>query len=177
MWWPSLLRLLWSSDPVLLHFFTLGGGREPGVSTDVSERLFSVSDKCSGLRVWRQPSSSERSMESCRGQPGLELPPPPLLWLLWCPLVKEILCLFSKGCPWWSSAGPWGCEGRVGREPSSGTVRSRFWGVDTVKLSPSSSVACRLPSELPVAREESLWDGCCRGREGKENSQCLVSKS
>lgn len=178
-WRPSLLRaerLVWSSEPVLLHFFTGGGAREPGVSSDVSERLFSVSDKCSLFRLWRQPSpaapvpvsSSEGSMESCRGQPGLVLPPPQLLWLLWCPLVawrlKVVLRLFSKG--WSSSPGACslGCKVWLGRGQRSGMGRSRSRGGETLKLSPSSRVVCRLPSELPVAREESLWDGCCTQR-------------
>lgn len=39
---------------------------------------------------------------------------------------------------------------------SSRSVSSRGWGVDTTKLSLSSMVVGRLPSELPVAREESL---------------------
>lgn len=158
---------------MLLHFLTGGGAREPGVSSDVSERLLSVSDKCSLLRVWRQPSppapmptsSSEGSMESCRGQPGLVLPPPQLLWLLWCPLVawrvKVVLRLFSKGWPWSPVACPWGFKGWLGMGQRRGMGSSRSRGGETLKLSPSSRVVCRLPSELPVAREESLWDGCC----------------
>lgn len=174
-WWPSLLRasrFVWSRDPVLLHFFTGGVAKESGVNSDVRERLFSVSDKCSLLKVWRQlslsvpvpTSSSEGSMESCWGHPGLMLPPPLLLWLLWCLRVawrvKGVLCLFSKE---WSRSpvvGPWGCKGRLGRLQRRGMGRSRWRGEETLKLSPSSSVVCRLPSELPVAREESLWDGC-----------------
>lgn len=77
-WRPSLLRadkLVWSKEPVLLHFLTSGCAREPGVSSEVSERLMSVSDKCSLFQVCRQPSdpdcgptsSSDGSMESCRG--------------------------------------------------------------------------------------------------------------
>lgn len=34
-----------------------------------------------------------------------------------------------------------------------------FCGGETLKLSPSSRVVWRLPSELPVASDESLWDG------------------
>lgn len=142
------------------------------MSSDVNERLFSVSDKCSLLKVWRQPSppvpvptsSSEGSMESCRGQPGLVLPPPQLLWLLWCPLVawrvKVVLRLFSRGLPWSPVAGTWGCKWWLGRGLRRGTGRSKSRGGETLKLRPSSRVVCRLPSELPVAREESLWDGC-----------------
>lgn len=147
----------------------------PEVSSDVSERLLSVSEKCSLVRVWRQPSppgpvptsSSEGSMESCRGQPGLVLPPPQLLWLLWCPLVawrvNVVLRLFSKGWPWSPVADPW-CKGWLGMGQRRGMGRSRSRGGETLKLSPSSRVVCRLPSELPVAREESLWDGCCTQR-------------
>lgn len=156
---------------MLLHFFTSGGARELGLRRDVSERLFSVSDKCSLLRVRWQSSppapvpSSKGSMESCRGQPGL---PPQLLWLLWCLLVdwrlKAVLHLFTKGWSRSPAADPWGCNGLLGRGHRRGMVKSRSRGGETLKLSPSSRVVCRLPSELPVAREESLWDGCWRCR-------------
>lgn len=65
-----------------------------------------------------------------------------------------MLRLFGRGgSP--EAGSSWGWMGRaMGR------------GGDTLKLSPSSRVVCRLPSELPVAREESLWDGCCSQREG-----------
>lgn len=174
-WWPSLLRadrFVRSRDPVLLHFFTSGGAKESGVNSDVRERLFSVSDRCSLLKVWRQSSrfvpvptsSSDGSMESCWGQPGLVLPPLLLLWLLWCLRaawrVKGVLCLFSKEQPWSPVVGVWRCEGWLGTGQRWGVGRSRYRGEETLKLSPSSSVACRLPSELPVAKEESLWDGC-----------------
>ena len=36
---------------------------------------------------------------------------------------------------------------------------SKFCGGEMLKLSPSSRVVWRLPSELPVARDESLWEG------------------
>lgn len=53
------------------------------------------------------------------------------------------------------SSGSWRghtiCKGAVGN--------SRFCGGETLKLSPSSRVVWRLPSELPVASDESLWDG------------------
>lgn len=70
----------WSRLPVLLHFFTAPPGytRELGDSSDVSDRLLSVSDKCSLLPAWLEPqppmddpmpmpkSSSEGSIESSR---------------------------------------------------------------------------------------------------------------
>lgn len=70
----------WSRLPVLLHFFTGPPGytRELGNSSDVSDRLLSVSDKCSLLPAWLDPqppiddpipiprSSSEGSIESSR---------------------------------------------------------------------------------------------------------------
>lgn len=61
-------------------------------------------------------------------------------------------------------AGPWGCMGWLERGQRRGIGRSRSRGGETLKLSPSSRVVCRLPSELPVAREESLWDRCCTQR-------------
>lgn len=70
----------WSRLPVLLHFFTAPPGytKELGDSSDVSDRLLSVSDKCSLLPAWLEPqppmdepmpmprSSSEGSIESSR---------------------------------------------------------------------------------------------------------------
>lgn len=70
----------WSRLPVLLHFFTAPPGytKELGDSSDVSDKLLSVSDKCSLLPAWleSQPpiddpmpiprSSSEGSIESSR---------------------------------------------------------------------------------------------------------------
>ena len=41
----------------------------------------------------------------------------------------------------------------------------------TLKLSPSSRVVCRLPSELAVAREEPLWEGCCGDEEVEEEEE------
>lgn len=49
--------------------------------------------------------------------------------------------------------------GRVSGNGAVGKGNSRFCGGEMLKLSPSSRVVCRLPSELPVARDESLWDG------------------
>lgn len=40
-----------------------------------------------------------------------------------------------------------------------GNGSSKFCGGEMLKLSPSSRVVWRLPSELPVARDESLWEG------------------
>lgn len=71
---------LWSRLPVLLHFFTVppGYARELGDSSDVRDKLLSVSDKCSLLPAWLEPqppiedpmpmprSSSEGSIESSR---------------------------------------------------------------------------------------------------------------
>lgn len=70
----------WSRLPVLLHFFTAPPGytRELGDSSDVSDKLLSVSDKCSLFPAWLEPqppiddpmpiprSSSEGSIESSR---------------------------------------------------------------------------------------------------------------
>lgn len=70
----------WSRLPVLLHFFTAPPGytRELGDNSDVSDKLLSVSDKCSLLPAWLEPqppiddpmpiprSSSEGSIESSR---------------------------------------------------------------------------------------------------------------
>lgn len=70
----------WSRLPVLLHFFTAPAGytRELGDSSEVSDKLLSVSDKCSLLPAWLEPqppiddpmpmprSSSEGSIESSR---------------------------------------------------------------------------------------------------------------
>lgn len=75
---------------MLLHFFTAPPGytRELGDSSDVSDKLLSVSDKCSLLPAWLEPqppiddpipmprSSSEGSIESSRVYPGLVLPRP-----------------------------------------------------------------------------------------------------
>lgn len=47
-----------------------------------------------------------------------------------------------------------------GHTSGKGAVgNGKFCGGETLKLSPSSRVVWRLPSELPVARDESLWDG------------------
>ena len=178
-WRPSSLwvnRLDWAREPVLLHFFTGVGTRDLGVSSDVRERLFRVSDNCSLLMVWRHLSppvpmptiSSEGSMESCGGQPGLMLSALLLLWLLsflWVDwrlvVVVLVLCLFSTDWPWYDVAAPWRCKGCLGVVQWWGTGRSKLRGEETPKLTLSSSVVCRLPSELPVARDDSLWEGCC----------------
>lgn len=168
--------LAWSSEPVLLHFFTCGGAKEPGTSREDRDRLFKVSDKCSlslhpssALPV----SSSFGSTESC----------PPLLWLRWCPLLacRAVrlwsrdwasccsLCLSLSGRMWGSCgrgmvmSGEW-CGGGVeqcGRFETG--LRSR--GGDALKLSASSTVFCRLPSELPESTDEALWEGCCALRD------------
>jgi len=46
-----------------------------------------------------------------------------------------------------------------GKGAVKGKGDSKFCGGEKLKLSPSSRVVWRLPSELPVVREESLWDG------------------
>lgn len=46
-----------------------------------------------------------------------------------------------------------GCGHTSGK---GGVGNSKFCGGETLKLSPSSRVVWRLPSELPVARDESL---------------------
>lgn len=180
-------RLFWSNEPVLLLFFTSKGARVPGLSRDVSERLFNVSDKCSLLRVWRKPSPlalvptslSEGSTESHRAHSWLVLPPVQLLWLLWYPLLawrlKVVLRLFSKGKSWSPIAGPWRFNGWLWRGHRSGIGRFKSWGGETMKLSPSSWAVCRLTSELPVAREESLWDGCCT-KESRSKRLTLLQK-
>lgn len=56
----------------------------------------------------------------------------------------EEMAVLSSGC--WSGH-------------TSGNVAVGNCGGETLKLSPSSRVVWRLPSELPVARDESLWDG------------------
>lgn len=150
-----------SKLPVLLHFLANGGASEPGVSNELRERLLIVSDKCSLLNAWLDPppipvSSSEGSMEFSLLQLGLGLPSQ-LLWLLWCPLVAWRVKLVWSGCNLWLRSE----EGRV----SSGTGQSRGWGKDrslwggTLKLRLSSSMVCRLTSELPMANDDSLWHG------------------
>lgn len=61
----------------------------------------------------------------------------------------EQMVALSSGSGWGHSTG----KGAIGNG------NSRFCGGETLKLSPSSRVVCKLPSELPVARDESLWDG------------------
>lgn len=51
------------------------------------------------------------------------------------------------------------CRGHTSGTGTAGKGNCRFCGGETLKLSPSSKVVCRLPSELPVASDESLWDG------------------
>lgn len=51
------------------------------------------------------------------------------------------------------------CRGHTSGTATAGSGNSRFCGGETLKLRPSSKVVWRLPSELPVASEESLWDG------------------
>lgn len=55
------------------------------------------------------------------------------------------------------SSGSW--RGHMSGKGAVGKGNSKFCGGETLKLSPSSRVVWRLPSELPVARDESLWDG------------------
>lgn len=182
---PSLLREdssipPWSRLPVLLHFFTAPPGytRELGDSSDVSDKLLSVSDKCSLLPAWLEPqppiddpipmprSSSEGSIESSRVYPGLVLPRP-LLWLRWWPLVARRVKPddgLGLGLRVWTGEEMEVVSSGRGRGHISGngaddSGKSKFWGGDTLKLSPSSKVVWRLPSELPVARDESLWEG------------------
>lgn len=153
-------------DPVLLHFFIAVGAREPGASSDVRDRLLSVSEKCSPQRAWWQPSlpvpvpasSSEGSTQSCWGQPG-----PLLLWLL-CFLRVAELHLLCGGCPRSAVGCSLGCNATAATGRRTGTGRSRCRGGHTPKPSPSSGAACRLPSELPVAKDESLCDGRCTKR-------------
>lgn len=63
--------------------------------------------------------------------------------------TSEEMAVASSGS--WRGIG----SGRVG--VCSGNAM--FCGGETLKLSPSSRVVWRLPSELPVASDESLWDG------------------
>lgn len=158
-------------DPVLLHFFIAVGAREPGASSDVRDRLLSVSEKCLLQRAWWQPSlpvpvpasSSEGSMQSCWGQPGPLLPPPLLLWLLCFLRVAELRPLCG-GCSRSAVGCSLGGNATAGTGRRTGTGRCRCRGGHTPKPSPSSGAACRLPSELPVAKDESLCDGCCTKR-------------
>lgn len=147
-----------SKLPVLLHFLASGGARELGVSSELRERLLIGSDKCSLLNACLDTPSipvslSEGSTEFGRLQLGLGLSLQ-LLSLLWRPLVAWRVELARSGCNLWLRAE----EGRV----SSGTGQSRGWGKDkslwggTQKLMPSSSMICRLTSELPVANDDSL---------------------
>lgn len=55
------------------------------------------------------------------------------------------------------SSGSW--RGHTSGKGAVGKGNSKFCGGEMLKLSPSSRVVWRLPSELPVARDESLWDG------------------
>lgn len=55
------------------------------------------------------------------------------------------------------SSGSW--SGHTSGNGAVGKGNSKFCGGEMLKLSPSSRVVWRLPSELPVARDESLWDG------------------
>lgn len=166
--------------PVLLHFFTAPpeDTREVGANRDVNDKLLIVSDKCSLLPAWLDPqppiddpmtmprSSSDGSMESSRVYPGLVLPRP-LLWLRWWPMVARRVREdegFSFGLRVWTgeeivvlSSGS--CRGHTSGTGTTGKENSRFCGGETLKLSPSSKVVWRLPSELPVASDESLWDG------------------
>lgn len=112
-------------------------------------------------------SSSEGSVESRRIQLGfvqsLYLPR-----LLCCPLVAwrlnavcEVrgLCVSSGGGMWVLQT-----KGSVG-SPGGET--------------PSSSVVCRLPTELPVAREELLWDVCSKKQQKshwKEKQTSITAK-
>lgn len=174
-WWPSLLcaeTFDWSREPVLLHFFISVGASESGVHNDVRERLFSVAEKGSLLRVWWQlslpvsacTSSFERFIESCWGYSWLELSPPVVLWLLCCLWVvwwvAAELCLLSKDGPRSVVCVPWGWSGMLGIGQRRGMGKSRCWGGETPELSPFSTVVCRVSPKLPVARDESLWDVC-----------------
>lgn len=148
-----------SKLPVLLHFLASGGASEPGMSNELSERLLIVSDKFLLLNAWLNPppipvSSPEGSMEFSLLRRGLSSQ---LLWLLWRPLVSWREKQVWLGCSLWLRSK----QGRV----SSGTGQSRGRGKDSslfevaLKLMPRSSMVCRRTSELPVANDESLWDG------------------
>ncbi len=141
-------RVPWSKLPVLLHFFTDGGARELGRSSEVSDRLLSVSESCWLSHVWLKPHRTipTSSSDPCRVLPAL-MSVSQLLLLCWCPLVV------------WRFWVAGGLGLRVSVERLAWSVSSSGWVVDTMKLSPSSMVVGRLLSELPVAREESLWDG------------------
>lgn len=94
--------------------------------------------------------------------------PRPLLWLRWWPLVARRVTVdwgFGLGFRTWTEEEmvipSSGCE--IGERSDKEAVgKSKFCGGETLKLSPSSRVVWRLPSELPVASDESLWDGYCR---------------
>lgn len=142
------VRVPWSKLPVLLHFFTDRGTRELGRSSEVSDRLLCVSESCWLSHVCSElhHTNPTSASEPCRMLPVL-MSVSQLLLLRWCPLVVWRMCV----------AGGLGLRVSVERlVRSSRSVSRRGWGVDTMKLSPSSMVVGRLPSELPVAREESL---------------------
>lgn len=61
----------------------------------------------------------------------------------------EEMAVLSSG----SGRGHTSGKGAIGKD------NSKFCGGEMLKLRPSSRVVWRLPSELPVARDESLWDG------------------
>ncbi len=146
-----VVRFPKSKLPVLLHFFTDGGTRELGRSSDVSDRLLGVSESCWLSHVWLEPHCiiPTSSSDPCRVLPPL-MSVSQLLSLCWCPLVVWMFWV----------AGGLGLRVSVERlARSSRSVSSSGWVVDTMKVSPSSIVVGRLLSELPVAREESLWDG------------------
>lgn len=156
VWWAAGRRgegLAWRLL-VLLHFFpsvSPGGG---GEKREVSERLLRVSEGSLLLPPPRKllpaPSSSEGSMESWWVQPGLVLPP--LLWLRWC---RRMLRRVKSPRPRRlrrREVGDRGAARGLG-SPAAGmghraTGRSRaHWG-ESLRLRLSSSVVCRLPTEL-----------------------------
>lgn len=156
---------------MLLHFFISarpwGGGG--GEKREVRERLLRVSE-CSlllppPLRLLPAPSSSEGSMESWYGQPGLVLPP--LLWLRWCRLMfRRVkiprplkLCLREAGESGTTKA-LWVAAGGTGH---NATGRSSAHCGESLRFKLSSSVVCRLPSEMLLllsSREVSLSVVC-----------------
>lgn len=74
----------------------------------------------------------------------------------------------AEGCVRGLRASAGGRPDSAGIGRSRGRGRWRSLGGDALKHRPSSRVVCRLPSELPVAREESLRDGCWGGERGRQ---------
>ncbi len=161
---PSLFRTIGfpcTKLPVLLHFLASSGASESGECRDVKEKLLRLSDNFSGLLA--PPALTPDPVSSSEGSCGIQLGFVQSLYLLrflWRPLVAWSL---NKVCGVWdlwlsSGGGTWvrQIKGRVG-SPDGET--------------PSSSMVCRLLTELPVASEELLWDVCRKKQQESQESE------